>query len=131
MKELSIFKAQQEAKVEPYSAPSNANDSSHKRKTTKMTNKQEPPAKRSKENVPKSTVPSDDQGSKAQTGSIDSLEVGEVSRKAKDSMDVKGNSDTRPGRSNESKPYLYDDKCTAYMSNIDLTVRNFQFLLCE
>ncbi|GJN39854.1 hypothetical protein PR202_gb29002 [Eleusine coracana subsp. coracana] len=126
LKELSIFKSQQEVNIESYLAPldpSNANDSSHKRKTSKMANKQEPPAKRRKENAPKSTAPSDDQGSKAQIGNIGAVETGEVSGKAKESMDLKADSDTQAGtlRLNESKPYRYNDKCTAYLSNIDLT----------
>ncbi|TVU43694.1 hypothetical protein EJB05_10182 [Eragrostis curvula] len=131
LKELSLFRAQQEVKMEPYSVPkdtSNANDSSHKRKTNKMTNKPEPPSKRRKESAPKSTGLSDDQGSKART-EIVGAEVGEVSgEKAKDSMDVKIDSDTRTGnpRQNESKPYFYDDKCTAYVSNIDLTAKEEQ-----
>jgi squamous cell carcinoma antigen recognized by T-cells 3 len=136
LKELSIFKAQQEAKIEPSSAltdHSNANDSSHKRKTSKMANKQEPLAKRRKENAPKSTGSSDDQGSKAQTGNAGAVEVGEVSgKKANESTNVKIDSDTRAGNArNESKPYFYDDKCTAYVSNIDFTVCNFPFLRCE
>ncbi|KAK3120856.1 hypothetical protein QOZ80_8BG0642710 [Eleusine coracana subsp. coracana] len=131
LKELSIFKSQQEVNIESYLAPldpSNANDSSHKRKTSKMANKQEPPAKRRKENAPKSTAPSDDQGSKAQIGNIGAVETGEVSGKAKESMDLKADSDTQAGtlRLNESKPYRYNDKCTAYLSNIDLTAKEEQ-----
>jgi squamous cell carcinoma antigen recognized by T-cells 3 len=136
LKELSIFKAQQEAKIESSSAltdHSNANDSSHKRKTSKMANRQEPLAKRRKENAPKSTVSSDDQGSKAQTRNVGAVEVGEVSgKKANESTDVKIDTDTQAGNArNESKPYFYDDKCTAYVSNIDFTVCNFPFLRCE
>ncbi|XP_062195601.1 uncharacterized protein LOC133898842 [Phragmites australis] len=126
LKELSVFKAQLEAKVEVYSVrndTSNANDSSQKRKPNKMTSKQQPPAKKRKENPPKSTMSSDDQGSKTQSGNHGAVEVGEVSReKVEASIEMKVDGDSRTGNtsSNESKPYFYNDKCTVFVSNIDL-----------
>uniref|UniRef100_A0A0A9E6I7 RRM domain-containing protein n=1 Tax=Arundo donax TaxID=35708 RepID=A0A0A9E6I7_ARUDO len=126
LKELLRFKAQQEAKVEAHSVPndtSNANDSSQKRKPGKMTSKQQPPAKKRKENPPKSTMSSDDQGPKAQSGNSGAVEVGDVSReKVEASMEMKVDGDSRTGNtsSNEPKPYFYNDKCTVFVSNIDL-----------
>ncbi|KAL5231505.1 hypothetical protein ABZP36_030281 [Zizania latifolia] len=126
LKELMMFKAQQEVKVDPYAVPketANANDSSQKRKPSKMPTKQQPPAKKRKDNPPKSDVPSDDQGSKEQRGSSDRVKAGEVSgEKTGASMEMKmDGSQTENIASKESKPNFYSDKCTVYMSNIDLT----------
>ncbi|KAM3191186.1 hypothetical protein ACQJBY_068863 [Aegilops geniculata] len=126
LKELIMFKAQQEAKSDPSSAPketSYANDSSQKRKPSKMTSKVQPPAKKRKDNPPKKTMSSDDHRSKEQ--SIDShlQEAGEVSKgKAEAPVEMKVEGDSKGGNtsSNQPKPYFYSDKCTAYMSNIDL-----------
>ncbi|KAF7109329.1 hypothetical protein CFC21_109608 [Triticum aestivum] len=126
LKELIMFKAQQEAKSDPSSAPketSYANDSSQKRKPSKMTSKVQPPAKKRKDNPPKKTMSSDDHRSKEQ--SIDShlQEAGEVSKgKAEAPVEMKVEGESKGGNtsSNQPKPYFYSDKCTAYMSNIDL-----------
>ncbi|KAL5223292.1 hypothetical protein ABZP36_028005 [Zizania latifolia] len=124
LKELMMFKTQQEVKVDPYVVPketANANDSSQKRKPSKMPTKQQPPAKKRKDNPPKSVVSSDDQGSKEQSGS--SVKAGEISgEKTVASMEMKTDgSQTENTASKESKPNFYSDKCTVYMSNIDLT----------
>ncbi|CAD6214369.1 unnamed protein product [Miscanthus lutarioriparius] len=129
LKELMTFKSQEEAKVEAYPNPndnSNANDSSQKRKPSKMANKQQPPAKKRKENPPKSTMPSNDQGSNLQSGhsgAVTTVEVGEASReKVVASMEMKVDGDSQIGKSssNEPKPSFYNDKCTVFVSNIDL-----------
>jgi hypothetical protein len=130
-----MFKAQQEAKSDPSSAPketSYANDSSQKRKASKMTSKAQPPAKKKKDNPPKKTVPSDDHRPKEQSTNTHLQEAGEVRDKAEASMEMKVEGVSQGGNtsSNQPKPYLYSDKCTAYMSNIDLTVRHFLFLIC-
>ena len=139
LKELMTFKSQEEAKVEAYPNPNdntNANDSSQKRKPSKMANKQQPPAKKRKENPPKSTMPSDDQGSNLQSGhsgAVTAVEVGEASReKAVASMEMKVDGDSQTGKSNsnETKPSFYNDKCTVFVSNIDLKVCYFLFLRC-
>ncbi|XP_066330580.1 uncharacterized protein [Miscanthus floridulus] len=129
LKELMTFKSQEEAKVEAYPNPndnSNANDSSQKRKPSKMANKQQPLAKKRKENPPKSTMPSNDQGSNLQSGhsgAVTAVEVGEASReKVVASMEMKVDGDSQIGKSssNEPKPSFYNDKCTVFVSNIDL-----------
>ena len=130
LKELMTFKSQEEAKVEAYPNPndnSNANDSSQKRKPSKMANKQHPP---------KSTMPSNDQGSNLQSGhsgAVTTVEVGEASReKVVASMEMKVDGDSQIGKSssNEPKPSFYNDKCTVFVSNIDLKVCYFLFLRC-
>ncbi|WVZ95445.1 hypothetical protein U9M48_041209 [Paspalum notatum var. saurae] len=129
LKELMMFKSQEEAKVEAQSIPndnSNANDSSQKRKPSKMTNKQQPPAKKRKENPPKSTKSSDDQVSNVQSeqsGAVNVVQVGEASKeKVEASMEMKVDGESRTGNtsSNEPKPSFYNDKCTVFVSNIDL-----------
>ncbi|OEL30980.1 Squamous cell carcinoma antigen recognized by T-cells 3 [Dichanthelium oligosanthes] len=129
LKELMMFKSQEEAKVEAYSMlndNSNADDSSQKRKANKMANKQQPPAKKRKENPPKSTVSSDTQGSKTRSGhsgAVAGVEVGEVTReKVEASTEMKVDSDRQTGNSSstEPKPSFYNDKCTVFVSNIDL-----------
>lgn len=128
LKELMLFKSQEEAKVEAYPVTndnSNTNDSSQKRKPSKMTNKQQPPIKKRKENPPKSTKTSDDQASNVQSGSgaTNTVEVGEASRqKVEASMEMKVDSGSRTGNksSNEPKPSFYNDKCTIFVSNMDL-----------
>ena len=139
LKELMTFKSQEEAKVEAYPNPndnSNANDSSQKRKPSKMANKQQPPAKKRKENPPKSTMPSNDQGSNLQSGhsgAVTTVEVGEASREkvvASVEMKVDGDSQIGKSSSNEPKPSFYNDKCTVFVSNIDLKVCYFLFLRC-
>lgn len=131
------FKSQEEAKVEAYPNPndnSTANDSSQKRKPSKMANKQQPPVKKRKENPPKSTMPSDNQGSNVQSGNsgaVTAVEVGEASRDklmASTEMKVDGDSRTGKSSSNEPKPSFYNDKCTVFVSNIDLKVCHFLFL---
>ncbi|XP_047080347.1 squamous cell carcinoma antigen recognized by T-cells 3-like [Lolium rigidum] len=127
LKELMMFKAQQEAKSDPSSAPketSYANDSSQKRKASKMTSKVQPPAKKRKDVPPKKMAPSDVHGSKDQSTNSDLQEAGEVSRgKAEASMEMKaeGVNQGRNTSSNQPKSYVYRDKCTAYVSNIDFT----------
>uniref|UniRef100_A0ACD5WV14 Uncharacterized protein n=1 Tax=Avena sativa TaxID=4498 RepID=A0ACD5WV14_AVESA len=127
LKELMMFKAQEEAKSNPSSAPketSYANDSSQKRKPSKMTSKVQPPAKKRKDNPPKRTLPSDDHGSKEQDTNSHLQEAGEISKgKAEASMEMKVEGVSQGGNtsSTQPKPYFYSDKCTAYMSNIDLT----------
>lgn len=134
LKELIMFKAQQEAKSDPSSAPketSYANDSSQKRKPSKMTSKVQPPAKKRKDNPPKKTVSSDDHRSKEQSTDSHLQEAGEVSRgKAEAPVEMKVEGDSKGGNksSNQPKPYFYSDKCTAYMSNIDLKVCLLLFL---
>lgn len=132
-----MFKAQEEAKVEAYPDPndnSNANDSSQKRKPSKLANKQQPPAKKRKENPPKSNMSSNDRGSNVQSGqsgAVTAVEVGEASReKVVASMEMKVDGDSRTGNSgsNEPKPSFYNDKCTVFVSNIDLKVCQFLFL---
>lgn len=132
-----MFKAQEEAKVEAYSHPndnSNTNDSSQKRKPSKMANKQQPPAKKRKENPPTSNMSSNDQGSNVQSGqsgAVTTVEVGEASReKVMASMEMKVDGDNRTGNSgsNEPKSSFYNDKCTVFVSNIDLKVCQFMFL---
>ncbi|KAF0900817.1 hypothetical protein E2562_035314, partial [Oryza meyeriana var. granulata] len=125
LKELMMFKTQQEVKVDVYAVPkeATANDSSQKRKPSKMPNKQQPPAKKRKDNPPKSAVPSDDQGSKEQS-STDHVKAGEVSgekTQASMEMNLADGSRAENTASKESKSNFYSDKCTAYMSNIDLT----------
>ncbi|KAJ1266928.1 hypothetical protein BS78_07G017400 [Paspalum vaginatum] len=129
LKELMMFKSQEEAKVEAQSLPndnSNANDSSQKRKPSKMANKQQPPAKKRKENPPKSTKSSDGQVSNVQSehsGAVNAVQVGEASgEKVQASMETKvdGESHTGNTSSNEPKPSFYNDKCTVFVSNIDL-----------
>ncbi|XP_006659057.1 squamous cell carcinoma antigen recognized by T-cells 3 [Oryza brachyantha] len=125
LKELMMFKAQQEVKVDTYSVPkeTTANDSSQKRKPSKMPTKQEPPAKKRKDNPPKSAEPSDDQRSKEQS-STDNVKAGDVSgekTEASMEMNLADSSRTEYTSSKESKPNFYSDKCTAYVSNIDLT----------
>uniref|UniRef100_A0ACD6A010 Uncharacterized protein n=1 Tax=Avena sativa TaxID=4498 RepID=A0ACD6A010_AVESA len=116
----------EEAKSNPSSAPketSYANDSSQKRKPSKMTSKVQPPTKKRKDNPPKRTLPSDDHGSKEQ-GTSHLQEAGEISKgKAEASMEMKVEGVSQGGNtsSTQPKPYFYSDKCTAYMSNIDLT----------
>ncbi|KAF8712673.1 hypothetical protein HU200_028434 [Digitaria exilis] len=118
LKELMVFKSQEEAKLEAYSLNDNstADDSSQKRKASKMANKQQPAAKKRKENPPKSAKSSDVQGSKTQ-------KVGESTReKVEASTEMKVDSDSRTGNtgSNEPKSSFYTDKCTVFVSNIDL-----------
>ncbi|EMS62530.1 Squamous cell carcinoma antigen recognized by T-cells 3 [Triticum urartu] len=126
LKELIMFKAQQEAKSDPSSAPketSYANDSSQKRKPSKMTSKVQPPAKKRKDNPPKKTVSSDDHRSKEQSTDSHLQEGGEVIKgNAEVPVEMKVEGDSKGGNtsSNQPKPYFYSDKCTAYMSNIDL-----------
>lgn len=125
-----MFKSQEEAKLEAYSLNdnSNADDSSQKRKASKMTNKQQPPAKKRKDNPPKSVKSSDDQGSKTRSGhsgAVTAEEVGEIAReKVEASTEMKVDSDRRTGNtgSNEPKSSFYTDKCTVFVSNIDLKV---------
>jgi hypothetical protein len=121
-----LFKSQEEAKVEAYSMlndNSNADDSSQKRKASKMTNKQQPPAKKRKENAPKSAKPSDDheKTQSGHSGAVNAVEVGEASTE----MKVDNNSRTVNTGSNEPKPSFYNDKCTVFVSNIDLKVCHF------
>jgi hypothetical protein len=131
-----MFKAQQEVKSDPSSAPketSYANDSSQKRKASKMTSKVQPPAKKRKDVPPKKMAPSDVHGSKDQSTNSDLQEAGEVSRgKAEASMEMKAEGVNQGGNtsSNQPKPHVYRDKCTAYVSNIDFTVRHYLFLMC-
>jgi len=129
LKELMMFRSQEEAKDEAYSVLNdnpNADDSYQKRKASKMTNKQQPPAKKRKENPPKSAKSSDDQGSKTQSGhsaAITAVEVGDVTReKVEASTEMNVDTDSRTGNigSNEPKPSFYNDKCTIFVSNIDL-----------
>ncbi|CAL5004495.1 unnamed protein product [Urochloa decumbens] len=129
LKELMVFKSQEEAKVEAYSTlndNSNVDDSSQKRKASKMVNKQQPPAKKRKENPVKSAKSSDDQGPRSQSGHsgpVTALEAGEVTREkveASAGMKVDSDSRTRNTSSNEPKPSFYNDKCTVFVSNIDL-----------
>ncbi|XP_051200677.1 uncharacterized protein [Lolium perenne] len=127
LKEIMMFKAQQEVKSDPSSAPketSYANDSSQKRKASKMTSKVQPPAKKRKDVPPKKMAPSDVHGSKDQSTNSDLQEAGEVSRgKAEASMEMKAEGVNQGGNtsSNQPKPHVYRDKCTAYVSNIDFT----------
>ena len=136
LKELMMFKAQEEAKSDPSSAPketSYSNDSSQKRKPSKMTSKVQPPAKKRKDNPPKRTMASDDHGSKEHSTPSHHQEAGDVSRaKTETSMEMKVEGVSQGGNtsSNQPKPYVYSDKCTAYISNIDLTVRHLLFLIC-
>nr|CAB3481900.1 unnamed protein product [Digitaria exilis] len=128
LKELMVFKSQEEAKLEAYSLNDNstADDSSQKRKASKMANKQQPAAKKRKENPPKSAKSSDVQGSKTQSGHsgvVTAVEVGESTReKVEASTEMKVDSDSRTGNtgSNEPKSSFYTDKCTVFVSNIDL-----------
>ena len=136
LKELMMFRSQEEAKDEAYSVLNdnpNADDSYQKRKASKMTNKQQPPAKKRKENPPKSAKSSDDQGSKTQSGhsaAITAVEVGDVTReKVEASTEMNVDTDSRTGNigSNEPKPSFYNDKCTIFVSNIDLKVCHVPF----
>ncbi|KAG2576290.1 hypothetical protein PVAP13_6NG016074 [Panicum virgatum] len=129
LKEFMMFRSQEEAKDEAYSVLNdnpNADDSYQKRKASKMTNKQQPPAKKRKENPPKSAKSSDDQGSKTQSrhsAAITAVEVGDVTReKVEASTEMNVDTDSRTGNigSNEPKPSFYNDKCTIFVSNIDL-----------
>uniref|UniRef100_A0A0D9X3S6 RRM domain-containing protein n=1 Tax=Leersia perrieri TaxID=77586 RepID=A0A0D9X3S6_9ORYZ len=122
LKELMMFKSQQEVKVDnhAFSKETTANDSSQKRKPSKMPTKQQPPAKKRKDNPPKSAVQSDDQGSKEQS-STDHAKAGEFSGEKNMEMNLVEGSRTENTSSKESKSNFYSDKCTIYMSNIDLT----------
>ncbi|BAF22752.1 uncharacterized protein [Oryza sativa Japonica Group] len=125
LKELMMFKAQQEVKVDTHVVPkeTTGSDFSQKRKSSKIPTKQQPPAKKKKDNPPKSAVLSDDHGSKEQI-STGHVKTGEVSgEKTQASMEVNlvDGSRRENTASKESKSNFYSDKCTAYMSNIDLT----------
>ncbi|CAO2200197.1 unnamed protein product [Urochloa humidicola] len=129
LNDLMMFRSQEEAKVEAYSTLNDnfiEDDSSQKRKASKMANKQQPPAKKRKENPLKTAKPSDDQASKSQSGhsgAVTAVEVGEVAKeKVEASTEMKVDSDSRRGNtsSNELKPSFYNDKCTVFVSNIDL-----------
>lgn len=132
-----VFKSQEEAKLEAYSLNDNstADDSSQKRKASKMANKQQPAAKKRKENPPKSAKSSDVQGSKTQSGHsgvVTAVEVGETTReKVEASTEMKVDSDSRTGNtgSNEPKSSFYTDKCTVFVSNIDLKVCYFPLFI--
>lgn len=133
LQELELFKAQQESKSgSTFSANENNSVTTsvpRKRKITKVTSDKEPPSKRQKDTTSKVVDASHADSIKDTQSMHNAVDKAEQSALPM-AVETKASSTHLIGDSkSKSKPILYNDQCTAYISNISLGVSWLSFTL--